>query len=406
MKSNYKPLGKYIQPVVGRNNDLGDLPLVGLSIQKKFIPSIANTIGTNMATYRIVKRNQFAYGPVTSRNGDKITIALFDDYDEALISQAYTPFEVKENKELDPEYLMMWFRRPEFDRYARFKSNGSAREIFDWEEMCNTLLPVPHIDKQREIVKEYNTIQNRINLNQQLIQKLEETAQAIYREWFVEFEFPDENGQPYKSNGGEMVWCEELEKEIPKGWDYEEISTISKEIVTGKTPPTANEENFGDFMPFVTIPDLHNNVFVETAIRYLSKKGVAHQRNKTLPVDSICVSCIGTAGLVSITAVECQTNQQINSVLCKDGVSVYYTYITLSALEKQITEWGGKGSVGVNMNKTEFSQMKIEVPRNDVMNDFDKIIKTIFELIKVNLKEKQKLTELKELLLSKLATVE
>lgn len=303
MKSNYKPLGKYIQPVVGRNNDLGDLPLVGLSIQKKFIPSIANTIGTNMATYRIVKRNQFAYGPVTSRNGDKITIALFDDYDEALISQAYTPFEVKENKELDPEYLMMWFRRPEFDRYARFKSNGSAREIFDWEEMCNTLLPVPHIDKQREIVKEYNTIQNRINLNQQLIQKLEETAQAIYREWFVEFEFPDENGQPYKSNGGEMVWCEELEKEIPKGWDYEEISTISKEIVTGKTPPTANEENFGDFMPFVTIPDLHNNVFVETAIRYLSKKGVAHQRNKTLPVDSICVSCIGTAGLVSITAV-------------------------------------------------------------------------------------------------------
>ncbi|MGI6395520.1 MAG: restriction endonuclease subunit S [bacterium] len=406
MKSNYKPLGKYIQPVVGRNNDLGDLPLVGLSIQKKFIPSIANTIGTNMATYRIVKRNQFAYGPVTSRNGDKITIALFDDYDEALISQAYTPFEVKENKELDPEYLMMWFRRPEFDRYARFKSHGSAREIFDWEEMCNTLLPVPHIDKQREIVKEYNTIQNRINLNQQLIQKLEETAQAIYREWFVEFEFPDENGQPYKSNGGEMVWCEELEKEIPKGWDYEEISTISKEIVTGKTPPTANEENFGDFMPFVTIPDLHNNVFVETAIRYLSKKGVAHQRNKTLPVDSICVSCIGTAGLVSITAVECQTNQQINSVLCKDGVSVYYTYITLSALEKQITEWGGKGSVGVNMNKTEFSQMKIEVPRNDVMNDFDKIIKPIFELIKVNLKEKQKLTELKELLLSKLATVE
>jgi type I restriction enzyme S subunit len=406
MKSNYKPLGKYIQPVVGRNNDLGDLPLVGLSIQKKFIPSIANTIGTNMATYRIVKRNQFAYGPVTSRNGDKITIALFDDYDEALISQAYTPFEVKENKELDPEYLMMWFRRPEFDRYARFKSHGSAREIFDWEEMCNTLLPVPHIDKQREIVKEYNTIQNRKNLNQQHIQKHEQTAQAINSESLVEFEFPDENGQPYKSNGGEMVWCEELEKEIPKGWDYEEISTISKEIVTGKTPPTANEENFGDFMPFVTIPDLHNNVFVETAIRYLSKKGVAHQRNKTLPVDSICVSCIGTAGLVSITAVECQTNQQINSVLCKDGVSVYYTYITLSALEKQITEWGGKGSVGVNMNKTEFSQMKIEVPRNDVMNDFDKIIKPIFELIKVNLKEKQKLTELKELLLSKLATVE
>jgi type I restriction enzyme S subunit len=104
-----------------------------------------------------------------------------NDFDKALISQAYIPLEVKDINELNPEYLMMWFRRPEFDRYARFKSHGSAREIFDWEEMCNTLLPVPHIDKQREIVKEYNTIQNRIDLNNQLIKKLEETAQAIYR---------------------------------------------------------------------------------------------------------------------------------------------------------------------------------------------------------------------------------
>lgn len=224
MRENYKPLGKYIKPVVGRNNDLGDLPLMGLSIQKKFIPSIANTIGTDMSTYRIIEKNQFAYGPVTSRNGDKITIALFNEYDKALISQAYIPFEVKDTNELDPEYLMMWFRRPEFDRYARFKSHGSAREIFDWEEMCNTLLPVPHIDKQREIVKEYNTIQNRINLNNQLIQKLEETAQAIYREWFVEFEFPDENGQPYKSNGGEMIESEI--GEIPKNWELKEIISI------------------------------------------------------------------------------------------------------------------------------------------------------------------------------------
>src|SRR5690554_5801455 len=216
MKSNYKRLGDFIQAVKGRNTELRDIPLMGLSINKVFIPSIANTVGTNMATYRIIKRNQFGYGPVTSRNGEKITIALFDDYDEAMISQAYIPFEVTDPEKLMPEYLMMWFRRPEFDRYARFKSHGSAREIFSWDEMQEVMLPIPHIDKQREIVNEYNTIQNRIQLNEQLIQKLEETAQAIYREWFVEFEFPDETGKPYKSNGGEMVWNEELEKEIPK----------------------------------------------------------------------------------------------------------------------------------------------------------------------------------------------
>ena len=165
MKSNYETLGRYIQPVVGRNNDLDDLPLMGLSISKKFIPSIANTIGTDMSTYRIIEKNQFAYGPVTSRNGDKITIALFNDYEKALISQAYIPFEVKDANELNQEYLMMWFRRPEFDRYARFMSHGSAREIFGWDDMCNTLLPIPNIAKQHEIVAEYNTIQNRIKLN-------------------------------------------------------------------------------------------------------------------------------------------------------------------------------------------------------------------------------------------------
>lgn len=108
---SYKRLGDYIQQVNVRNRDLEDLPLVGLSITKEFIPSIANTIGTDMSTYRIIERNQFAYGPVTSRNGDKITIALFDAYDKALISQAYIPFKVKETNELNPEYLMMWFRR-------------------------------------------------------------------------------------------------------------------------------------------------------------------------------------------------------------------------------------------------------------------------------------------------------
>ena len=222
MRSNYKQLGNYIREVNIRNSSLKVELLLGVSIQKKFIPSIANTIGTDMSTYKIVKKNQFAYGPVTSRNGDKISIALLED-EQAIISQAYRSFEVKDKNELLPEYLMMWFKRPEFDRYARFMSHGSTREVFDWNEMCETKLPIPHIDKQREIVKEYNVLVNRINLNSQLIQKLEETAQTIYKQWFVDFEFPNENGKPYKSNGGEMVFNEELEKDIPKSWEYEKI---------------------------------------------------------------------------------------------------------------------------------------------------------------------------------------
>ena len=182
----YKRLGDYIREVDVRNRDLSVTTLLGVSISKEFIPSIANTIGTDMSTYKIVRKGQFAYGPVTSRNGDKVSIALLSHENNAIISQAYTVFEVKEANKVLPEYLMMWFRRPEFDRYARFHSHGSAREIFDWSEMCDVILPIPSIEQQQEIVAEYETLSKRIRLNEQMISTLEATAQALYRKMFVD----------------------------------------------------------------------------------------------------------------------------------------------------------------------------------------------------------------------------
>lgn len=377
MRNSYKTLGKYIQPVVGRNNDLGDLPLVGLSIQKKFIPSIANTIGTDMSTYRIIERNQFAYGPVTSRNGDKITIALFNDFDKALISQAYIPFEVKDNKELDPEYLMMWFRRPEFDRYARFKSHGSAREIFDWEEMCNTLLPVPPITKQREIVKEHNVIQNRIALNRQLIQKLEETAQAIYREWFVE-----------------------------GNWVNFEIKDFGN-IVTGKTPSSNNPQDFGNEMPFVTPGDFKNyNKFVLGAERNLSEEGYSKLKNKILPKGSVIVTCIGSdMGKIAVVKNDCITNQQMNSIIVKETFYTDFLYYHLNFVSDEIKGIAMGGSTMPMLSKSDFEKIEVMKPDDDILMKFESVMKPINELSITYSIENQKLSELKELLLSKLATV-
>jgi type I restriction enzyme S subunit len=184
--NEYKRLGDYIREVNVRNRDLKVTNLLGVSISKDFIPSIANTIGTDMETYKVVQRRQFAYGPVTSRNGDKVSIALLHEYEEAIISQVYTVFEVVDCEQLLPEYLMMWFCRPEFDRYARFHSHGSAREIFDWDELCDVRLPIPSIERQREIVAEYETLTRRIRLNEQIIQNLEATAQTLYRKMFVD----------------------------------------------------------------------------------------------------------------------------------------------------------------------------------------------------------------------------
>lgn len=186
MKSNYKRLGDYIRQVDVRNRNFAVDNLLGLSISKQFIPSIANTIGTDMANYKIVQPRQFGYVPVTSRNGDKITVALYDGDKPCIISQAYIVFEVPNASKLLPEYLMMWFRRTEFDRYARFKSHGSAREVFEWKEMCEVMLPIPPIEEQRKIVAEYQAVERRIENNRHLIATLEDAAQTIYRKMFVD----------------------------------------------------------------------------------------------------------------------------------------------------------------------------------------------------------------------------
>ena len=168
MKSNYKQLGQFIRQVDVRNTSGKEENLLGVSVQKTFIPSIANTVGTDFTKYKVVRRGQFTYIPDTSRRGDKIGIALLSDYEEGLVSNVYTTFEVIDKNELLPEYLMLWFSRPEFDRYARFKSHGSVREVMDWDEMCKVQLPVPPISVQRDIVKAYQTITNRIALKRQV----------------------------------------------------------------------------------------------------------------------------------------------------------------------------------------------------------------------------------------------
>ena len=186
MSGNYKKLGDYIQPVDVRNSDLKVSHLLGVSVEKRFIESIANTIGTDFSKYKIVKKGQFTYIPDTSRRGDKIGIALLTDFDEGLVSNIYTVFEITDTTKLLPEYLMLWFSRPEFDRYARYKSHGSVREIFDWDEMCRVELPVPDLKEQEKIVKTYNTITKRIQLKQKINENLEKTAQTVYRKMFIE----------------------------------------------------------------------------------------------------------------------------------------------------------------------------------------------------------------------------
>ena len=206
MKERYRLLGNFIRQVDVRNTDGKEENLLGVSVQKMFIPSIANTVGTDFTKYKVVKRGQFTYIPDTSRRGDKIGIALLTDYDEGLVSNIYTVFEVKDENELLPEYLMLWFSRPEFDRYARFKSHGSVREIMDWDEMCKVELPVPSIDKQRSIVKAYQTITERIDLKRRINDNLVELCKTEFMRTFATHpEYRDEQSDWFSQPLGKSL---------------------------------------------------------------------------------------------------------------------------------------------------------------------------------------------------------
>ena len=181
----YKRLGDYIREVNVRNRELKVTKLFGLTIDKAFIPSVANVIGTDLSNYKVIRREQFACSLMQVSRDGKMPVAMYEE-DEAIMSPAYPMFEVIDKTALLPQYLMMWFSRSEFDREASYYAVGGVRGSLTWEDFCNMQLPVPSIDRQREIVEEYETLSRRIRLNEQMIEKLEATAQALYRKMFVD----------------------------------------------------------------------------------------------------------------------------------------------------------------------------------------------------------------------------
>lgn len=301
-----KRLGDYIRQVDVRNRDLGVDNLLGLSISKQFIPSIANTIGTDMANYKVVQPRQFGYVPVTSRNGDKITVALYDGDKPCIISQAYIVFEVTDTDKLLPEYLMMWFRRPEFDRYARFKSHGSAREVFEWDEMCNVMLPVPPIEEQRKIVAEYQAIERRIESNRRLIATLEATAQTIYRHMFVDNIDPEN---------------------LPQGWRMGTIGEFCKETKSGGTPSrTKNEYWDSKDYRWLKSGEVANNVIFD-AEEYISEKGLNGSSAKVIPSGAVIMAMYGaTASQVAYLNCDATTNQACCNMLTNSFEEAAYLY--------------------------------------------------------------------------------
>lgn len=403
MKSNYRKIGDFIRKVDKRNRELKVSKLYGLSMTKKFRESTSNIVGTNMARYKIVEKYQFACDFMSPIRVGKLPVVLKLDDEPILVSPAYPVFEIKNKNKLDPEYLMMWFRRPEFDRYVSFKCDGAVRGGYGWEELCETELPVPSIEKQRAIVKEYNTVVNRIKLNEQLNQKLEETAQALYKHWFVDFEFPDAHGNPYKSSGGEMVWNEELEKEIPVGWEVMSIEDFCLKMTSGATPNRNKNEYWNsNFIPWVKTGELNNRVIIN-AEEYISEEGFKNSSVKILPKNSVLIAMYGqgnTKGQVGYLKIEATTNQACCAMICKNEKFSSYLYYFLRINRDEIANLA-IGGAQPNLSKALIGALDIIKPSEENLrkHPFDKILSSreYFE------NENEKLKYIKDLLLSKMS---
>lgn len=370
MKSNYKQLGQFIRQVDIRNNDCAETNLLGVSVQKKFIPSIANTVGTDFSKYKVVKKGQFTYIPDTSRRGDKIGIALLEDYETGIVSNVYTVFEVIDEKQLIPQYLMLWFNRAEFDRFARFKSHGSVREVIDWDEFCKTELPVPSYEEQLAIVNNYKAISDRIELKKQINDNLTAQAEAL-------FTLKVQNACEMRSLGS--------------------FGTV----VTGKTPSTDVSEFYGNDVPFVKTPDMHGNTFITSSENSLSTLGAESQANKYLPKNTVIVACIGAnAGEVAITSFRSQTNQQINAIISEYPC---FLYLSIKAHTTELRALGEGSSTMININKTSFENYEIPTLKDDDILLLEKQLSRIFAPVLLNLREIDKLNEIKDILVSRIS---
>ncbi len=364
-KGEVKRLGDYIREVDVRNRDLEVTKLLGVSISKEFMPSIANTIGTDMSSYKVVEPRQFVYIADTSRRGDKIAIALLQGKNnKAIVSSIYTVFEVKNKQALLPEYLMMWFRRPEFDRYARFKSHGSAREIFSWEEMCDVELPIPPIEQQQKIVSEYEAITRRIHLNEQIIAKLEETAQALYRKMFVDG----------------------IDKEnLPGGWRMGTLGEIAK-IKAGGDKPKVFSNCYTDQCQ---IPVVANGIENQGIIGY-TEHFVINER-------AITISARGTIGVCFVRTRPYCPIVRLISVIPYDKSFLHNLWFQLSR-----KQFEGDGSVQNQLTIPVLEREEVIVPDHKTLDEFEKRMSLISNAIELNAKQNKKLTELLSLLLAKM----
>lgn len=364
MKSNYKRLGDYIQQVDVRNRDLAVTELVGLTINKAFIPSVANTVGTDLSNYKIISHNQFACSLMQVSRDEKMPIAIFKG-DKAIMSPAYPMFEVVRTEELMPEFLMMWFSRKEFDREVTFWAVGGVRGSLTWEDFENLNIPVPPIEEQKKIVADYQAVERRIENNRLLIAALENAAKTIYRKMFVDNIDPNN---------------------LPQGWRMGGVTDLSELKVGGDKPKVFS----GNLTIECNVPIFSNGVIDDGLYGYTDKASIS--------IPSFTISARGTIGKCFLRLKPYFSIVRLISVIPKNTDTLLYQFFFFSNLQIE-----GDGSVQNQLTAPFLASEKMIIPDMPSMRIFNSKVMPLYQNIENINKEIHLLEQTLSLLLTKLS---
>jgi type I restriction enzyme S subunit len=392
MKSNYKRLGDYIEQVDARNVERKDIPLLGVSINKYFMPSVANVIGTDLANYKIVKKYQFVCSLMQVSRDEKIPISCLMDYDTVIVSPAYMVFEITEPQKLSPVYLSMWFMRSEFDREASFIGVGGIRGSMTWDDFCNMKFPVPPIEKQRAIVKEYETITDRIALKKKINDKLEYVIQTIFKSWFIDFD--------------NILYSDYIDFEYgryPSSWLFSPLSSIIDiRDGTHDSPPPV-KKGYSLVTSVHLLPysvDLSNTYFID--------ENEYRQVNKRSKVDTgdILFSMIGTIGIISYVSSN-KINFAIKNVgLFKTSKRPELIEYVLSYLKSQIVDKyvvaNLAGSTQSYLSLAALRNIPFYLPPLNILQRYSNLTRPLYSLLINNTQEIKCFREIQAVLLSRL----
>ena len=388
MKSSYDILGNHIRLIDTRNRESITDRVLGINIDKFFMPSVANVIGTDLSKYKLITKGKFACNPMHVGRDERLPVALYDEEEPAIVSPAYFMFEVIDNSILNEDYLMMWFRRPEFDRICWLHTDGSVRGGITWDDICRLELPIPPIENQLEIVNIYKAITERIALKQKINDNLEETAQSLFQEQFAAF---------YNEN------------ELPDGYSIATLDSLCS-IKGGKRLPADGELlDTPTAHPYIRVRDLGSNRYVclTNQFQYIDEETHSAISRYIVNTNDIVISIVGTIGLIG--KIHTSLNNANLTENCVKLANIHtvtpdYLYYTL-CYKKQIKEIEllTVGAVQSKLPMYNIQSMKILVPPAEVIEDFQHKFDIFNEQIEANTIEIQRLYELQSVLLAKLA---